>query len=185
MKWPANRQILRSTDKLIKAKALTFAVRETCLGWVGVIGSPNGLKKVILPLKSKKAVLGQVASYGCETENHDIAFLTELTDRIRRYFNGEPMDFADKVDLAGTTRFQQKVWLTVRNIPRGETRSYGWVANQLGLPKAARAVGQALGRNPVPIVVPCHRVISSDGKLGGFGGGLEVKKFLLQLEQSV
>jgi len=170
---------------LKKTEALTFAVRETCLGWIGVIGSPNGLKKVILPLKSKEAVLDQIASYGCVAENHDVAFITELTDRISRYFDGEPIDFADKLDLAGATRFQQKVWLTVRNIPCGETRSYGWVANQLGLPKAARAVGQALGRNPVPIVVPCHRVISSDGKLGGFGGGLEIKRFLLQLEQSV
>jgi methylated-DNA-[protein]-cysteine S-methyltransferase len=170
---------------LKKAKALTCAVCQTCLGWTGVIGSPDGLRKVILPLKSKEAVLGQIASYGCEVENHDFASFTELTDRIRRYFGGEAVDFADKLDLAGTTRFQQNVWLTVRSIPRGETRSYGWVASQLGLPKAARAVGQALGRNPVPIVIPCHRVISSDGKLGGFGGGVEIKNFLLQLEQSV
>jgi methylated-DNA-[protein]-cysteine S-methyltransferase len=170
---------------LKKADALTFAVCETSLGWTGVIGSPNGLKKVILPLNSKEAVLGQIASYGCEAENHDSAGFSELADRIRRYFDGKPVDFADKLDLAGSTRFQQKVWLTVRGIPRGETRSYGWVANQLGLPKAARAVGQALGRNPVPIVIPCHRVIASDGKLGGFGGGVEIKKFLLQLEQSV
>jgi methylated-DNA-[protein]-cysteine S-methyltransferase len=170
---------------LKKADALTFAVCETSLGWTGVIGSPNGLKKVVLPLKSKEAVLGQISSYGCEAENHDTACFSGLTDRIRRYFDGEPVDFADKLDLAGTPRFQQKVWLMVRSIPRGETRSYGWVANQLGLPKAARAVGQALGRNPVPIVIPCHRVIASDGKLGGFGGGVEIKKFLLQLEQHV
>ena len=167
-----------------KADALTFAVCETCLGWTGVIGSANGLKKVILPLKSKEAVLGQISSYGCEAGNHDAACFAELTDRMKRYFDGEPVDFADKLDLAGTTRFQQRVWLTVRSIPRGETRSYGWVANQLGLPKAARAVGQALGRNPVPIVIPCHRVIASDGKLGGFGGGVEIKKLLLKLEQS-
>jgi len=130
-------------------------------------------------------VLGQIASYGCETEDHDMTCFADLTDRIRRYFDGEAVDFADKLDLAGTTRFQQNVWVTVRSIPRGETRSYGWVANQIGLPKAARAVGQALGRNPVPIVVPCHRVIGSDGKPGGFGGGVEIKNFLLQLEQSV
>jgi methylated-DNA-[protein]-cysteine S-methyltransferase len=167
-----------------KKEALTFAVSETCLGWTGVIGSPNGLRKVILPLKSKEAVLGQIASYGCEAQNHDIAGFADLTDRISRYFSGELVDFADKLDLSGTTPFQQNVWRTVRNIPRGETRSYGWVANQLGLPRAARAVGQALGSNPVPIVIPCHRVIGSDGKPGGFGGGVEMKKFLLQLEQT-
>ena len=168
-----------------KTELFTFTVCETCLGWIGVIGSPNGLKKVILPLKSREAVLDQIASCGCEAENQDLACFSELSDRIRRYFDGEPVDFADKLDLAGTTRFQQNVWLTVRNIPRGETRSYGWIANQLGLPKAARAVGQALSRNPVPIVIPCHRVIGSDGKLGGFGGGVEIKKLLLKLEQSV
>jgi len=87
--------------------------------------------------------------------------------------------------LAGTTRFQQNVWRMVRNIPCGETRSYGWVAKQLGLPRAARAVGQALARNPVPIVIPCHRVIGSDGNLGGFGGGVKIKKFLLHLERAL
>ncbi len=166
-----------------KAEALTFEVCETRRGWIGVVGSSDGLKKVILPLKSKEAVLGRIASYGC-CENHDNTSFTDLTDRIRRYFDGEPVKFTDKLDLSGATRFQKNVWLTVRNIPRGETRSYGWVASQLGLPGAARAVGQALGRNPVPIVIPCHRVIGNDGKLVGFGGGVEIKKFLLQLEQS-
>jgi methylated-DNA-[protein]-cysteine S-methyltransferase len=167
-----------------KAEALTFAVCETRRGWIGIVGSSDGLKKVILPLESKEAVLGRIADYGC-CENHDNTSFTDLTDRIRHYFSGEPVEFADKLDLSGATCFQQNVWLTVRKIPRGETRSYGWVASQLGLLGGARAVGQALGRNPVPIVIPCHRVIGSDGKLVGFGGGLETKKFLLQLEQSM
>jgi methylated-DNA-[protein]-cysteine S-methyltransferase len=168
-----------------KVNALTFAVCETSLGWIGIVGSPNGLKKVILPLKSKEAVLGQVAGYGCEVENPNNTCFADLTDRLSLYFGGKPVDFADKLDLSGTTRFQQNVWRTVRKIPCGETRSYAWVAKQLGLPKAARAVGQALKRNPVPIVVPCHRIIGSDGKLGGFSGGVKIKKLLLQLEQSV
>ena len=74
-----------------------------------------------------------------------LACFAELTDRIRRYFDGEPVDFADKLDLAGTTRFQQNVWRTVRNIPRGETRSYGWVANQLGLPKSSQGCRTGFG----------------------------------------
>jgi len=168
-----------------KAEALSFAVFKTCLGWTGVIGSPNGLKKIILPLKSKEAVLELIASYGCRAENQDLACFGELCNRIERYFSGEPTDFVDKLDLTGTTRFQQNVWRAIRNIPRGETRSYGWVACQLGLPKAARAVGQALGKNPVPIIIPCHRVIGSDGNLGGFGGGVKMKRFLLDIEQSV
>jgi methylated-DNA-[protein]-cysteine S-methyltransferase len=169
---------------LKKAEGLNFATCETPLGWIGVVGSADGLKKVILPLESKEAVLDQIAGCGCETENHNNTDFADLTDRIRRYFGGEPVEFADKLDLSGTTCFQRNVWQAVRHIPRGETRSYGWVAKQLGLSGAARAVGQALGKNPIPIVVPCHRVISSDGKLGGFGGGVEIKKLLLQLEQS-
>ena len=79
------------------------------------------------------------------------------------------------------TDFQRKVLNAIRDIPRGEVRSYGWVARKIGKPKAARAVGQALGANPVPVVVPCHRVVSSTG-LGGYGGGLHRKKELLSLE---
>ena len=91
---------------------------------------------------------------------------------------------SSKLDLGDITRFQQSVWQVVRTIPYGETRSYGWVADKLGLPKAARGVGQALARNPLPIVIPCHRVIGNNGSLGGFGGGVEVKEFLLRLERA-
>lgn len=163
---------------------MTFEVYETCLGWMGLAGSSRGLKKVILPQKSKRAVLDQIIGCGCEAENNDVVCFADLADRLRRYLEGERVAFADELDLTGTTCFQQSVWQAVRTIPCGETRSYSWVASQLGLPKAARAVGQALGKNPVPIVIPCHRVISSNGELGGFGGGLEIKKFLLSLEQA-
>jgi methylated-DNA-[protein]-cysteine S-methyltransferase len=165
-------------------EALRYIICDTCLGWMGVISSTNGLKRVILPLRSKKELLDQIANCGCRLDSHNSDYLIELANRLRRCLNGESEDFADKLDLDGTTGFQQRVWWLVRNIPRGETRSYGWVAGQLGLPRAARAVGQALARNPVPLVVPCHRVIRGDGKLGGFGGGLEIKRFLLDLEQA-
>jgi O-6-methylguanine DNA methyltransferase len=164
--------------------ALTFIVWDTCLGWMGLVRSPYGLKRVILPQKSQKAVFDQIASSGCGAKNRDIACFGDLPDRLGRYLGGERLVFDDKPDLAGTTCFQQSVWQIVCYIPYGETRSYGWVANQLGLPKAARAVGQALARNPVPIVIPCHRVIGGNGNLVGFGGGVEIKEFLLHLEQS-
>jgi len=163
--------------------ALTFMICDTWLGWMGLVGSPYGLKRVILPHKSKKAVLDQIASSGCAAESRDTACFGDLPDRLRRYLEGERVVFDDKPDLAGTTCFQQNVWQTVCDIPYGEIRSYGWIASQLGLPKAARAVGQALARNPVPIVIPCHRVIGGNGNLIGFGGGVEIKEFLLHLEQ--
>jgi methylated-DNA-[protein]-cysteine S-methyltransferase len=150
---------------------------------MGVVGSPSGLRNVILPQKFKEAVLCQVMDYGCVGEEQSSALFGDLPNRLRRYLEGETVDFPDKLDLFGATRFQEDVWRIVRTISYGETRSYGWVASKLGSPKAARGVGQALARNPLPIVIPCHRVIGSDGSLGGFSGGVEIKRFLLRLEQ--
>ena len=97
------------------------------------------------------------------------------------YFSGNRREF--ELDLLPQgTEFQKKVWKTLLSIPYGETRSYGWLANEIGNPAASRAVGAANGANPIPIIVPCHRVIGASGALTGFGGGLPVKKFLLELE---
>ena len=161
---------------------LGFVLFETCLGWMGVVGSPNGLRRVILPQESKEAVASQVEDWDRPAQDDDSESIGDLPHRLKRYLGGELVDFLDKLDLAGTTRFQQRVWQITRAVPYGETRSYGWVAARLGSPKAARAVGQALGRNPLPIVIPCHRVIGSDGGLTGFGGGMGMKKYLLRLE---
>ena len=171
-------------QSLKEGNVLAFVLFDTCLGWMGVVSSPNGLRMVILPQKSKEAVLCQVMNYGCAAEEQATALFGDLPHRLRRYLEGEPVDFPDKLDLVEATRFQQNVWQIVRTIPYGETRSYGWVANKLDSPKAARGVGQALTRNPLPIVIPCHRVISSNGSLGGFSGGVEIKEFLLRLEQA-
>jgi len=100
------------------------------------------------------------------------------------YFTGQRVDFPDRLDLSGATPFQRGVWQAARLIPYGETRSYAWVAGQIGKPKAARAVGQALGRNPLPLIVPCHRVLAADGGIGGFSGGVEMKKYLLAHEMA-
>jgi len=151
---------------------------------MGLVSSPNGLRMVILPQKYKEAVLRQVMNYAFPAKEQVPALFGDLPQRLRRYLEGEPVDFPDKLDLVEATRFQQNVWQIVRTIPYGETRSYGWVANKLDSPKAARGVGQALTRNPLPIVIPCHRVISSNGSLGGFSGGVEIKEFLLHLEHA-
>jgi methylated-DNA-[protein]-cysteine S-methyltransferase len=103
-------------------------------------------------------------------------------DQLDAYFAGELTDFDLELDLRGT-EFQQRVWKALLTIPYGETRSYGEIAEQIGAPGAARAVGLANGRNPIAIVVPCHRVIGSGGRLTGYGGGLERKQTLLELEK--
>lgn len=161
---------------------MNFILVDTSLGWMGVVSSPAGLRRATLPQESREAVLDQVKGWNYAVECGDFASLGDLPQRLKRYLEGEPVDFPDRLDLTGATRFQQRVWRVAQTIPYGETRSYAWVAGHLGLSRAARAVGQALGRNPLPIVIPCHRVIGSDGSLVGFGGGLEMKRQLLCLE---
>lgn len=104
--------------------------------------------------------------------------------QLREYLDGLRTDFDLPVDLESLTDFQRQVLLAARQVPRGKVATYGQIARNIGRPRAARAVGQALGRNPVPVVIPCHRVIASDGSLGGYsgGGGLASKRLLLQLE---
>ncbi|MCZ6872382.1 MAG: methylated-DNA--[protein]-cysteine S-methyltransferase [bacterium] len=108
--------------------------------------------------------------------------LREALDQLDAYFAGTMQDFTLKLAPAGTP-FQQSVWHALQDIPYGETTSYGTLAKQLGKPKASRAVGAANGRNPLAIVIPCHRVIGSTGKLTGYAGGLDLKKALLALER--
>ena len=113
----------------------------------------------------------------------DARFLRQAAAQIEEYFQGTRREF--DLDLAPTgTPFQLAVLDALATIPYGETRSYGEVAAQIGKPTAVRAVGAANGRNPLPIVLPCHRVIGADGSLTGFGGGIETKRYLLELEGS-
>ena len=105
-----------------------------------------------------------------------------LEQQLQQYANGKPVRWNVPLDMSSGTLFQQKVWRVLMTIPHGETRSYGWVAKQIGKPRASRAVGAACGANPVPVIVPCHRVIAGDGSLGGFGGGLPMKRRLLRSE---
>jgi methylated-DNA-[protein]-cysteine S-methyltransferase len=102
--------------------------------------------------------------------------------QLDEYFAGQRTEFDLDLDLAGTT-FQRQVWAALQTIPYGETRSYGEIADQIGKPGAFRAVGLANGRNPIGIIVPCHRVIGASGSLTGYGGGLDRKQLLLDLEQ--
>ncbi|WP_221356000.1 methylated-DNA--[protein]-cysteine S-methyltransferase [Streptomyces beigongshangae] len=106
----------------------------------------------------------------------------EATEELRAYFAGELKDFSVRLHLHGTP-FQRSVWDQLRKIPYGETRTYGELADALGNPKASRAVGLANGRNPLGIIVPCHRVVGANGGLTGYGGGLERKQRLLDFER--
>lgn len=116
---------------------------------------------------------------GWEPDNNAFA---EAVDQLNAYFAGDLAEFDVELDLQGTV-FQQRVWKALLTIPYGETRSYGEIAEQIGAAGAARAVGLANGHNPIAIIVPCHRVIGASGKLTGYGGGLDRKQTLLELER--
>jgi methylated-DNA-[protein]-cysteine S-methyltransferase len=113
---------------------------------------------------------------------HSVSVPYNMERQLKQYSKGKSVLWKVPLDLSSGTEFQQKVWRVLMTIPRGETRSYGWVAKKVGKPGASRAVGTACGANPVPVIVPCHRVIAGDGSIGGFGGGLPMKRRLLQSE---
>ena len=123
---------------------------------------------------------------GCQKIKNSIPQIKwqkELVILFKQYINGEKVCFKRiPLDLDKGTQFQKSVWDTARKIPFGKTLSYGEIAERIGRPKSARAVGNAMGKNPVPVIIPCHRVIASNGSLGGFSSGLEWKKVLLENE---
>ncbi len=164
-------------------RELKYITLNTNMGWVGILSSAKGLLGTTLPQPSideVRQLLGDSISHATWSPH----LFKDLTERLRVYFGGHRTTFPDKLDLSRATHFQREVWEITRLIPYGETRSYGWVAEQIKKPRAVRAVGQALSKNPLPIIVPCHRVVASDGKLGGFSGGVEMKRCLLSLEAS-
>lgn len=120
--------------------------------------------------------------HGAELRHEPGPGRDEALGQLRQYLAGRRRDFALPLRLLGT-EFQRRAWQALLEIPFGQTRSYGQQAEALGQPGAARAVGHANGQNPVSVVVPCHRVVGADGKLTGFGGGIEAKRWLLELER--
>lgn len=117
-----------------------------------------------------------------DNSNHPL--LLELETQLNEYFNGKRHNFTLPLDPQGTP-FQKEVWKTLQTIPYGETISYAQEAKRFGNPKAVRAVANANGKNSIAILIPCHRVIASDGTIGGYSGGIEKKEFLLKLENKI
>ena len=164
-----------------KTQASAYDLVETSAGWVGIEVTGNGVRRLTLPAKERQNAVAELGM-----EERDItpgAGGAGLGDRLRHFFLGEPVVFKDGLDLSGATAFQREVYEAACRIPFGETTSYGALAKAIGKPGAARAVGQALGANPIPILIPCHRVVAADGDLGGFSGGIKTKEKLLGMEK--
>jgi methylated-DNA-[protein]-cysteine S-methyltransferase len=161
---------------------LKCGLTATALGWVGVVGGPKGIVRAVLPRATARTALEALQERLQASLVRDDAAFVGVLDALRRYCAGEREALDFPVDLSGATPFQRRVWEAVRAIPYGQTMSYQDVAWEVGCPQGPRAVGQAMGRNPVPMFVPCHRVVASGGGLGGFGGGLELKRRMLEME---
>jgi len=161
-------------------------VFKTQWGWMGVSETTKGIDVVVLPKVSRRAVLLELQLSETDLlEGRSSARLREAQAQLTSYLNGERRSFDLPLDLSQGTSFQRKVWQTLRRISYGRLRSYQWVALRLGGRQYARAVGNAVGANPLPIVIPCHRIVTQDASLGGFSGGLPAKRKLLMLEGSL
>ncbi len=147
---------------------------RTPLGEILAVQGEKGLEQLLFPINGIKV---SPAPEWIE----DVGSLKQVSDEITAYFNKELTTFSIPICPKGT-RFQQSVWRALGTISFGTVVSYKYVAELIGNPKACRAVGGAVGKNPIPIIIPCHRVIGSDGSLTGFSGGLDIKRYLLNLE---
>jgi methylated-DNA-[protein]-cysteine S-methyltransferase len=145
-------------------------------GKIFVSKTPKGINALAFSLEELKRLNSRM-----ELTKNDKVF-SALKEKFKKYFSGGKTVFNEKLDLKGTA-FQKRVWGILKKIPQGETKSYKWVAQKIGAAQKARAVGNACGSNPIGIIIPCHRIVKSDGGLGGYAGGLSKKKFLLDLER--
>lgn len=157
-------------------KRYVYKVVNSPVGKLTLVATGEGLAAILWENDRPRRV---PLTIDAQDDRHPV--LVEVERQLEEYFAGRRTAFALPLDLGGTA-FQRTVWNALLTIPFGETRSYGQIAKQIGNPDAVRAVGAANGRNPISIVVPCHRVIGSTGKLTGFAGGLDVKAHLLALE---
>jgi O-6-methylguanine DNA methyltransferase len=161
--------------------ALRFHLCETDLGWMGLVFSEHGLRYTTLPLTTREEALRQVMELGALEPMPDKE-LADVPERVCALASGRYANLAVHVDWNGLDGFRRRVMELCISIPHGETRTYKWLAEQAGSPRAARAAGRVMATNPLPIVVPCHRVIGSDGGLHGYGAGLPMKERLLRAE---
>jgi methylated-DNA-[protein]-cysteine S-methyltransferase len=181
----------RSINQVATVRPLPLApgraslVFRTPLGWMGVAESERGLAAIVLPQRSKKAVAARLGIYNASWRPSSSLGLRRARAQLVEYLDGTRTSFDLPLDLSGGTAFQRRVWKELQAIPYGQLWSYRGLAERVGGVQYARAVGGAVGANPLPIVVPCHRVVAQNATIGGFSCGLPAKRRLLTLEGSL
>jgi methylated-DNA-[protein]-cysteine S-methyltransferase len=169
----------------LMAKDVKYTIFKTKWGYFGLAANEKGLARTVLPCSSQKIIKKHLLA-GLEKPQFDKNLLKPLQNKIIAYFEGKPAKFDTPLALNNLPPFFRKVLAACKTIPSGQTVSYSQLARMLGKPNAGRAVGNALARNPVPLIIPCHRVIRRDGSLGSFSayGGTNTKKKLIGLERT-
>jgi len=160
-----------------------YTIFQVKPGWMGLVGSEKGVQRIYLPGLSREDLLERIRREFPESEE-GAGFLEGPRKELVEYFEGRREQFEMPLDLSRATPFQKRAYGIMSGIPFGEIRTYRWLAHQVGNPRALRAVGNANARNRWPVVIPCHRIVGSDGRLTGFSapGGLDLKAHLLKLE---
>lgn len=166
------------------SETIHYCLEETPFGWLALLGSAGGLLRVSLQPEPQQALDGLGEKMDGAEENAVV--FSDALSAFNDYFAGN-VNALDRIplDLSGASPFFGAAWIACRGIPPGETRSYQWLAEAAGNARASRAAGQAMARNPFPLIIPCHRVVGSNGGLHGYGaGGIGVKARLLEMERN-
>jgi len=160
-----------------------YSIFETTCGWMGIVEGEKGLRRIFLPHANPEDIEATIRRTFPQASQNARA-IEPATSIFAHYFEGESIPADLPVDWSGYPTFSIKVWRTAQTIPWGKVRSYKWVSLRMKRPFASRAIGNALGKNPFPILVPCHRVVRSDGRLGGFSApsGIALKRKMLEME---
>jgi methylated-DNA-[protein]-cysteine S-methyltransferase len=158
-----------------------YDIEQLPHGWVAATCSDEGITKLSPPSFSEELALSSIKINRSLTIRRPTKFIL-LFHELTLYFDGKIENFSSPVDLSEGPKFFHRIWDICRTIPYGETRSYSWLASESGNPKAQRSVGQAMAHNPIPFLIPCHRVVRVDGQLGGYAWGLDLKSWLLNIE---
>ncbi len=169
----------------LKNETVAYTVFKNPIGLTGLAATKKGLIRLASKVPSEKDFEKLLV------KNLDFQIIKNpdhfkvLIKQFKSYFEGEPISFQYPLDLRLGTLFQQKVWESLLTIPYGSTRSYKWLARSIKNPDSARAVGNANSQNPLSIIIPCHRVVRKNGELGGYTGGVQIKRYLLKLEKAI
>lgn len=164
-------------------KTNRYTIFNTSFGWCGIVFGEGGIRKLYLPGNKKEKLKKNILN-GYRNAVESLSGIKEVINSICNYFDGNNVQFSNFLDMDSMTDFQKKVYKETMKIPFGRVKTYRWLAGKVGIPEGARAVGNALGRNPVPLIIPCHRIVRIDGNLGGFSapGGILLKKKMLMNE---